>query len=174
VTREPKGVSVAPEEPVADKTPWLHVTQQDLISSAELRLPLDIETTYRGHRLTARIEADGNVTWNGTTYDSLSTAGGMARKSVVGAPPGREYPQTNGWTSGASGARARHDDRGQAIGPPVWRRTPETEQHPLEGIDEGRLVLAGGDHPAEAAAVREHALQDVCAAPQGAPWASAA
>jgi hypothetical protein len=22
----------------------------------------------------------------------------MARKSNVGAPPGREYPQTNGWT----------------------------------------------------------------------------
>jgi hypothetical protein len=40
----------------------------------------------------------GPVTWNGATYDSLSTAGGMARKSIVGAPPGREYPQTNGWT----------------------------------------------------------------------------
>jgi hypothetical protein len=38
------------------------------------------------------------VTWNGTTYDSLSIAGGMARKSIVGAPAGREYPPTNGWT----------------------------------------------------------------------------
>jgi hypothetical protein len=30
--------------------------------------------------------------------ESLSTAGGMARKSVIGAPPGRPYPQTNGWS----------------------------------------------------------------------------
>jgi len=22
----------------------------------------------------------------------------MARKSIVGSPPGRDYPQTNGWT----------------------------------------------------------------------------
>ena len=61
-------------------------------------LPLDLETTYKGQKLTARIEADDNVTWNGTTYDSLSTAAGMARKSIVGSPPGRGYPQTNGWT----------------------------------------------------------------------------
>ncbi|HEY5474373.1 MAG TPA: hypothetical protein VIK32_14435, partial [Candidatus Limnocylindrales bacterium] len=81
-----------------DKTPWRHVTLMDLISSGTVRPPLDIETTYKGQQLTARIEADGNVTWNGATYDSLSTAGGMARKSIVGAPPGREYPQTNGWT----------------------------------------------------------------------------
>jgi hypothetical protein len=86
------------EEPSADKTPWRHVTLQDLTSSGTVRLPLDIETAYKGHQLTARIEADGNVTWNGTTYDSLSIAGAMARKSIVGAPPGREYPPTNGWT----------------------------------------------------------------------------
>jgi hypothetical protein len=88
----------APEGPLEDKTPWRHVTLGDLIASGTVRLPLDIETTYRGQQLVARIEADGNVTWNGATYDSLSTAGGMARKSIVGAPPGREYPQTNGWT----------------------------------------------------------------------------
>jgi Restriction Enzyme Adenine Methylase Associated/Type I restriction enzyme R protein N terminus (HSDR_N) len=81
-----------------DKTPWRHVTLGDLISAGTIRLPLDIETAYKGHQLTARIEPDGNVTWNGTTYDSLSVAGGMARKSIVGAPPGREYPPTNGWT----------------------------------------------------------------------------
>jgi predicted type IV restriction endonuclease len=91
--------AVTIEQPAsADKTPWRHVTLRDLISSGMVRLPLDIETTYRGHELVARIEADGNVTWNGATYDSLSTAAGMARKSIVGAPPGREYPQTNGWT----------------------------------------------------------------------------
>jgi hypothetical protein len=81
-----------------DKTPWRHVTLQDLISAGAVHLPLDLETTYKGQHLTARIEAGGIVTWNATTYDSLSTAGGMARKSVIGAPPGHEYPQTNGWT----------------------------------------------------------------------------
>src|SRR5450759_4323965 len=94
------GTAAVPIEqpPGSDKTPWRHVTLRDLISSGTIRLPLDIETTYKGHQLTARIEADGNVTWNGATYDSLSTAAGMARKSIVGAPPGREYPQTTGCT----------------------------------------------------------------------------
>jgi hypothetical protein len=32
------------------------------------------------------------------TYDSLSTTGGVARKSVAGPFPGRDIPQTNGWT----------------------------------------------------------------------------
>jgi hypothetical protein len=80
-----------------DKTPWRRVTLRDLISSGTVRLPLDIETTYKGHQLTARIEANGTVTWNGTAYATLSIAGGMAKKSI-GAPSGRYYPSTNGWT----------------------------------------------------------------------------
>jgi hypothetical protein len=88
----------ATEAPGPDKTPWRHVTLADLISSGMVRLPLDIETAYKGHHFTARIEANGNVTWNGTAYDSLSVAGGMARKSIVGTLSGREYPPTNGWT----------------------------------------------------------------------------
>jgi hypothetical protein len=32
------------------------------------------------------------------TYDSLSTAGGVARNSVAGPFQGRDIPQTNGWT----------------------------------------------------------------------------
>jgi predicted type IV restriction endonuclease len=84
--------------PGADKTPWRHVTLKDLISSGTIVLPLDIETTYKGHQLRARIEVGGTVTWNDTSYDSISMAGAMARKSIVGAPPGREFPPTNGWT----------------------------------------------------------------------------
>jgi Restriction Enzyme Adenine Methylase Associated len=92
-------VAIPIEQPTGpDLTPWRHVTLKDLISAGTVALPLDLETSYKGHKLTARIEANGNVTWNGTAYDSLSTAAGMARKSIVGAPPGREYPQTNGWT----------------------------------------------------------------------------
>jgi Restriction Enzyme Adenine Methylase Associated len=48
--------------------------------------------------LTALVRPDGKVDFDGQAYDSLSTAAGMARKSVVGAPAGRPYPQTNGWT----------------------------------------------------------------------------
>jgi hypothetical protein len=81
-----------------DKTPWRHVKVTDLIAAGGMKPPLDIETTYRGHHLIARVEPDGGVTWKGTRFDSLSTAAGMARKSIIGAPPGREYPQTNGWT----------------------------------------------------------------------------
>jgi hypothetical protein len=71
---------------------------QDLIQAALINPPLELEKTYKGHRLTARVERDGTVTSLGKTYDSLSTAAGMARFSVIGAPAGRKYPQTNGWT----------------------------------------------------------------------------
>ena len=44
-------------------------------------MPLDLETTYRGQGLTARIEADGTVTWNGVAYDLLSTGGSRTSAS---------------------------------------------------------------------------------------------
>jgi hypothetical protein len=44
------------------------------------------------------VRPDGLVEFDGQAYDSLSTAAGMARKSVVGAPVGQPFPQTNGWT----------------------------------------------------------------------------
>ncbi len=97
-TVPPAVKDVGDKDPGPDKTSRRHVTLKDLISSGTIRPPLDIETAYKGHQLTARIEADGTVTWNGAAYGSLSTAGGMALKSIVGAPPGREYPSTNGWT----------------------------------------------------------------------------
>lgn len=106
-TEVPQQVVSKPPEPLADekpvrptgeKTPWRNVTLQDLIRSGLIKPPLDIETPYKGHTLTATVEADGGFTWGGTRYESLSLAGGMARKSIVGAPPGREYPPTNGWT----------------------------------------------------------------------------
>jgi hypothetical protein len=87
-----------PPPRVGDKTPWRKVTLPDLITSGLIRPPLQLETDYKGHTLTARIETDGSVTWDGNRFDSLSTAAGMARKSIVGAPPGRDYPQANGWT----------------------------------------------------------------------------
>jgi hypothetical protein len=70
----------------------------DLISSGLINPPLMLERTFKGVNLRATIEGDGKVTFDGVSYDSLSTAGGMARKSVIGTPEGRPYPQTNGWT----------------------------------------------------------------------------
>jgi hypothetical protein len=99
-TRSSAATSPAPEQvpAPASKTPWGGVTLVQLISSGILRPPLALETTYKARKLTARVEPDGSVTWDGTNFSSLSTAAGMARKSIIGAPPGREYPQTNGWT----------------------------------------------------------------------------
>ena len=74
------------------------MTLTDLISSGTVALPLDLETTYKGQKLSARIEADGPVSWNGAMYRSLSVVGGMARTSIVGAPPERGHLPTNGWT----------------------------------------------------------------------------
>ena len=73
-------------------------TLQNLIAAGLIKPPLEIERSYKGVKLTATIQGDGSVSFDGQSYDSLSTAGGMARKSVVGAPEGRPYRQTNGWT----------------------------------------------------------------------------
>jgi Restriction Enzyme Adenine Methylase Associated len=74
------------------------VSLEDLIRANIIRSPLELERTYKGNSLTARVETDGRVTCLGRRYDSLSTAAAMARFSIIGAPPGRKYPQTNGWT----------------------------------------------------------------------------
>lgn len=81
------------------KTPVSFDTKlSDLIQAGLIQTPLHLERDYKGVHLEAEIQADGAVTVTGESYDSLSTAGGMARRSVIGAPPGRPYPQTNGWT----------------------------------------------------------------------------
>jgi hypothetical protein len=79
-------------------TPWRHVTLAHLIDSGLVTIPFGIEHRYRRVELAARIEAADRIVFDGTTYDSLSTAGGVARNSVAGPFPGRDIPQTNGWT----------------------------------------------------------------------------
>lgn len=95
-------------------TPWRHVTLDQLIDAGLVRLPLDLVHHYRGADLVARIEAADRIVFAGTAYESLSTAGGIGRKSIVGSPPGRDYPQTNGWTfweyRSSDGARHPLDD----------------------------------------------------------------
>jgi hypothetical protein len=87
----------APTPSVAEPTSWKDVSIRDVVKAGLIQLPLDLEKTYLGHHIAARIEADGRITFAGDTYDSLSTAAGVARASIIGAPPGRKYPQTNGW-----------------------------------------------------------------------------
>lgn len=67
----------------------------EMIQAGTIRPPLALERTYKGKRLTARIEADGTVSSEGGNHKSLSTAGGMARRSVIG---GKGVPATDGWT----------------------------------------------------------------------------
>jgi hypothetical protein len=61
---------------------------EKLIAADVINAPLDLEREYKGVHLTAVIERNGKVVFAGEPYDSLSTAAGMARKQVIGAPAG--------------------------------------------------------------------------------------
>ncbi len=95
-------------------TPASNVTVDQLIQAGLIRAPLRIEREYQGVHLTALVRQDGKVEFGGQVYESLSAAAGMARKSVTGAPSGRPYPPTNGWTfwrySDGDGGRLREID----------------------------------------------------------------
>jgi hypothetical protein len=99
---------------MGEGTPWRGVSLGQLIGAGLVQTPFGIEHHYRGTDLTARIEAADRIVFAGAVYDSLSTAGGIARKSVAGPFPGRDIPQTNGWTfweyRSADGARHSLDD----------------------------------------------------------------
>jgi hypothetical protein len=79
-------------------TPWRRVTLADVIAAGLIRLPFEIEHRYRDVELRARIDEPSRIVFDGQPYDSLSTAGGVARNSVAGPFPGRVIQQTNGWT----------------------------------------------------------------------------
>ena len=80
------------------QTTGADVTLSDLIRAGLITAPLRIERVYKDVRVTGLVLPDGRVEFDGQAYDSASTAAGMARKSVVGAPMGHPFPQTNGWT----------------------------------------------------------------------------
>jgi hypothetical protein len=73
------------------------VTLQNLVDAGIVKPPLDLARKYRGRELKARVERDGRVTCLGQSCDSLSSAGGLARASVIGMK-GEKNPPTNGWT----------------------------------------------------------------------------
>lgn len=103
-TPEARPARPRPAEPVAapkalgSGTPWRHVSLADVIAAGLIRIPFEIEHRYRGADLRARIEGPSRIVFQENAYDSLSTAGGVARKSIAGPFPGRDIPQTNGWT----------------------------------------------------------------------------
>lgn len=81
------------------------ITVGNLIQAGFIRPPLRIERTYKDVHLTAKdvhltavVRQDGKVEFDGQAYDSLSTAAGIARKSIIGSAAGQSFPQTNGWT----------------------------------------------------------------------------
>jgi Restriction Enzyme Adenine Methylase Associated len=94
----PSPANQASPDKAGSGTPWRHVTLGQLINAGIIRVALNIEHRYRGVQLAARIEDASRIVFEGSAYDSLSTAGGMARKSIIGSPAGRDFPQTNGWT----------------------------------------------------------------------------
>ena len=73
------------------------VKVSDLIRTNLVDPPLKLEKLYKGAHLEAEIQHDGTIVFDGETYRSLSLAAAFARKTIIGAPSGRKYPQTNGW-----------------------------------------------------------------------------
>ena len=92
--------SAAPASPVQPpKAPSGKAIQlADLIAAGLIKPPLVLQKTYKGVSLEATVEADGRVHFAGESHESLSIAGGTARKSVSGAPADEPAPATNGWT----------------------------------------------------------------------------
>jgi hypothetical protein len=69
-----------------------------LIEAGLVKAPLELERTYKGVRVTASIRPSGTVCFGGEDCATLSTAGGVARKSVLATPSSEPPPATNGWT----------------------------------------------------------------------------
>jgi hypothetical protein len=68
-------------------------TLKDLIGVRQLSPPLPLFRYYRGIKMEATLLPDGRVDFQGTCYDSCSTAAEAARKAVTG-----RKMSTNGWS----------------------------------------------------------------------------
>jgi RAMA domain-containing protein len=97
----------------------------DLLKAGVIQPGCELRKSYKGAKLTARIERDGRVNFAGKLYSSPSQAAGAARVSVIGMPSDGKLPATNGWefwtVVGGSGKsvrlaalRDRIDQAGQA------------------------------------------------------------
>lgn len=117
--KEPVKSPASRKEVKKKAKPPVGVNLRDLIIAGLIKPPVDLECLYRKSNLKAVIQADGTILFSGSAYDSLSTAAGMARKSIIGAPAGRRYPQTNGWTFW----KIRDSQTGEKIEIDVLRQT---------------------------------------------------
>ena len=79
-------------------------TLKALIDHGYLLPPVRLRASYRGHRFTALITADGKVKYRGRLYDGfrrtgtpLSTLAGLALMEVREPPPGRRIVPSHGW-----------------------------------------------------------------------------
>ena len=94
--REPASAGTAAAAEVKHGT---RVRICDLITAGIVVPPIEIEVTFKGHRLTATIADDGLIYFDGATYGSPSHAGGLAKNRVNGLPrDGSAYWPTSGWT----------------------------------------------------------------------------
>ncbi|MCY4111699.1 MAG: type I restriction endonuclease [Chloroflexi bacterium] len=79
----PPDISRPPDNPVNPGPPEPRrrgrVKLEHLIEADILRPPLEIHTTYRRQRLTARIEADGAIVFHGNRYPGPSAAGSAVK-----------------------------------------------------------------------------------------------
>ena len=88
-------VDPPPVNQLPDPLPARLVRLPHLIAAGIIRPPLDLRKTYLGQPLSARIETDGTVTYQGKSFRSLSTAGNAAR--IAAGFRGERAVRTGGW-----------------------------------------------------------------------------
>jgi len=97
-SQKPPRLAGTPAKAWETMTAMAEATLPDLIATGFVKAPLELERTYKGVRLTASVQPDGTVLCGGRDCETLSAAGGVARKSVLATPPSDPPPETNGWT----------------------------------------------------------------------------
>jgi hypothetical protein len=86
------GGSPAPIKPVTSRRNWESVTLNDLIAAGLLAPPVRLFRKYKGSELESTLLADGAVEFQGSKFDSCSSAAEAARETVT-----RRRMNTNGW-----------------------------------------------------------------------------
>ena len=87
------------KKPAKSKQPVSYdVSISALLSAGLLQPGAKLEKRYKGNLLSAFVEPDGRVKFDGKLYDSPSLAGGAARATIIGLRENGQVPPTNGWT----------------------------------------------------------------------------
>jgi len=94
-TSQPRSALPSPAPSSAKQSYDTSIT--DLLRAGVIHAGCELQKSYRGVKLTARIERDGRVNFANKLYSSPSQAAGAARASVIGMPADGKLPPTNGW-----------------------------------------------------------------------------